>query len=370
VVLRDAGIHAAAEDWSALRGLLWRAGRFALSIGVVLALLLIAAVFILIPAESAELRLAFFIGAFLLPLQSLSSIRASALLALGRVWSGLSPDYLLRPIVLGLCVLTMVWLLHTVNAVGGMVAAIGAGMAALVLGQVLLMRALPAAQGPTSTPERQHFLRSAWSLMLFNGSSQLLYQVDTIIVGATIHPHEAGKYYAAKQLALVASLALIALQTTAAPRLAALWANRELAGLQLELRRVALRGFAFSLLYVVFCLLFGKLVLGLFGPAFVEAYPVLIILAIGQLIAAAGGAVGQIAAMAGLQTIGGSIYLVAAGVLALTAPVLIDRFGVPGAALTSLIVTFSWIVGLNIIVWRKLQDVSALLPIRRHPENL
>ncbi len=361
VVLRDAGIHVATKDWSSLRGLVRHASQSATIIGVVLGLCLIVAVVILVPPEQSELRMTFFVGALLLPLQSLSALRASALLALSRVWSGFAPDYLIRPIVLGACVIVMAFASSRIDATGGIASFVIAALFALLVGQVALSKCLPAAEGVRS-PDRSHFLKSAWTLLLFNGSSQVLYQIDTIVVGLTIHPHEAGKYYAAKQLALVASLALIALQSTAAPSFAASWASNDKKGLQELLSKVAFRGFGFSLLYVALCAFLGKWILGLFGAEFVEAYPILMILACGQLFAAAGGPVGQIAAMAGLQTVGGCIYLASAILLALVAPFVIAQLGVFGAALTAMLVTCSWVIALNIIVFKKLGVIAAIRP--------
>src|SRR5690606_34160104 len=160
------------------------------------------------------------------------------------------------------------------------------------------------------------FLGSAISLLIFNGSSQLLYQIDTIVVGSIIDPQTAGTYYAAKQLALVASLAIIALQWTSSPSFAALWSERRMEHLQALLRKVALQGVAFSVAYIVLCGLFGKYALALFGAEFKDAYPVLMVLAIGQLCAAVGGPVGQFAAMAGLQVVGGAIYIASTVALA------------------------------------------------------
>lgn len=332
--------------------------------GVTLGLILAGVSHLWIPATQAELKMTFLVGALWLPLQGLSSIRASVLLAFGRVWAGLSPDYLIRPGVLGGSVLVAGLLAIRNDAIAGMSFVIFSAVVALLVGQVALSKSLPPRPAVIATPNTRQFLGSAISLLIFNGSSQLLYQIDTIVVGSIIDPQTAGTYYAAKQLALVASLAIIALQWTSSPSFAALWAERRMEHLQALLRKVALQGVAFSVAYIVLCGLFGKYALALFGAEFKDAYPVLMVLAIGQLCAAVGGPVGQFAAMAGLQVVGGAIYIASTVALAVMAPFAIAHGGVLGAALAAVVVTCAWVIAFNVLVWRRLGVVPALIPVR------
>jgi O-antigen/teichoic acid export membrane protein len=366
VTLRDGGILVAREDWSGVRALLRVAGRWVFSSGAILAVLLIAAALLIVPSAQWELRTTFVLGALVLPIQAMSSLRSSVLLALGRAWSGLGPDYLIRPVLIAAVLLVLTAFVGRNNALTAMAATLAATFMVLLIGQAILRSALPRGDvEAVSSVSRSDLLKSAATLLLFNGASQMLYQVDTIVVGALISPHSAGSYYVAKQLALVASLALIALQTTAAPRLAALQAENKTHELQKLLSAVAWKGFAFSLAYVLGVLVLGKFALSAFGPKFIDAYPALVALAVGQLCAAAGGPVGQIAAMAGLQIAGGKIYLLAALAYVLIATFVIPKFGVFGAAVTAACVTASWTTVLCVVVWRKLNVVTAIAVFHR-----
>lgn len=362
VALRDGGIMASRGDWGGVRQLTDVAGKWMISSGVLLAIILVAFVLVLVPSDQQELRATFLIGAAILPLQAWSALRSSVLLALGRVWSGLGPDFLLRPVLLALVVIFIDLVFPESGAVVAMVAALAAALMVLVIGQLLLSRALPRdGLQPSRKLVRGELLGSATSFLLFNGSSQFLYQIDTIVVGLMISPGVAGGYYIAKQLALVASIALIAQQTSAAPRLAALKAEGKVVELQALLGGIAWRGFLFSLVYFAGILVLGRFALSVFGERFVAAYPPLLVLSIGQVGAAAIGAVGQMAAMAGLQLLGGVTYLVSALAFAAVASIVIPKYGVMGAAITAAVVTISWNVALCFFVAQKLGVSTAVL---------
>ncbi len=115
-----------------------------------------------------------------------------------------------------------------------------------------------------------------WGLAVLYASTQY---IDTVIVGAIISPEEAASYFAAARTAGLASLMLMASNMISAPLISKYFYSKDIAGLKKMLKTVALC-ISVPTIGILLCFLFlGEFLLALFDPAFVAAFPILLILA-------------------------------------------------------------------------------------------
>ncbi len=125
-------------------------------------------------------------------------------------------------------------------------------------------------------------------------ASILFTTIDIVIVSVMVGPESAGYYYAANRISLLLDFFLSTFAIPAAPLIARLFDE----GRRKEIMRVtsgaALAAFVAVLGSVVALALFGNIVLMAFGAAFVRAHGVLMVLAVGHLVATYFG-VGSIA---------------------------------------------------------------------------
>lgn len=115
-----------------------------------------------------------------------------------------------------------------------------------------------------------------WGLAVLYASTQY---IDTVIVGAIISSEEAASYFAAARTAGLASLMLMASNMISAPLISNYFYSNEIGGLRKMLKTVALC-ISVPTVGILLCFFFlGEFLLALFDPAFVSAFPILLVLA-------------------------------------------------------------------------------------------
>ena len=135
---------------------------------------------------------------------------------------------------------------------------------------------------------------------------------------------------------------LIAGGLVAAPLMSALYHSGKREELQSLNRRLALAIFATTAIGYVFLIFAGKLMLGLFDPSFVSAYPILLVIGFGTLVNAIAGPTDYMMQMTSFEKPYVKI-LVGSYAIALTAQFLaIPHFGQMGAAVASTGGIFLW----------------------------
>ena len=171
--------------------------------------------------------------------------------------------------------------------------------------------------------------RATWIVV----ASQLAMQwAPTLWLGALASSENVARYHVAGRTALLIGFVLIAVNSIAAPKFAALHAQGEAAALERIARQTTRIMTVTALPIAAVFALFPGLVLRLFGDEFSAAAPLLRILAIGQFFSSATGSVANLLLMTGHERdyrnicVAGSVISVAGGYLA------IGRFGETGAA--------------------------------------
>jgi O-antigen/teichoic acid export membrane protein len=176
------------------------------------------------------------------------------------------------------------------------------------------------------------WLHTALPILMAGGFYSLLAYTDVLVLQHFRPSDEVAVYYAAvKTLALV-SFVYYSVSATAAHRFSGYHVNGDHDGLSAFISQSIKWTFWPSLAATALLLLFGRPILGLFGPQFTAGYPLMFILAAGLLARAAVGPIERLLNMLGQQRACALIYAGAFAVNIGLSFALIPQFGMTGAA--------------------------------------
>lgn len=351
--LRFVPEYLAKEDWAHLRGFIRRVRQLVLLAGVLLAGVGGVLLLWLRPLQMSTAAL--LLGMILVPLLALMSVQMEMVRGTRRIALAYAPPMVVQP------TLALVVAFLVLNALGGLTGAAAIGASGLSLLLVLgvqgwgLVHALPRGVALASPSyETAQWWRVSFPLLLVSGSLIVLNQADILMLGIFLGPKEAGIYTAATKTAALVSFVLVAVNAVVAPMISELHTKGDRKGLQAVVRTATRWMFWPSLGAVLGLLLFGKTVLGLFGPEFGEGYWALALLAFGQLVNASVGPVGYLVSLTGHQDLSARVYGMSALVNAGLNALLIPMWGLVGAALATMVTMVLWNVWLYSLVRRLL----------------
>nr|WP_281251228.1 oligosaccharide flippase family protein [Tropicimonas sediminicola] len=367
-LLRLLPAYQVGADWSKAGGVL----RFALS-GAALAgtaLAMVAAVSVVaIHGAESELGRALLIGTAIIPLLSLRLVSAAAVRAYGGIISAMLPERILRDtltfLFLALAVLSGLAVPDAVTAVS---AALAAGVVMLFILRRFLIAHIPPepARSPRLYAPRE-WLRPAVPLTLIMLADTLMSRAGVLIMGAHGAATEVAIYTVAVSLSLIAALPRLSIATLFAPTVSALYARKDMAGLQTLISRAALLSLA-GTLTVASPLIFGaEMILNWFGPEFSAARTILIILVAGQLVAAAAGPQQHVLTMTGHEREGSRLMIAAAAGNVIIAAILYLILGMTGVAVAAALSMLGWNAGMMWCVHRRLGLRPGLASISGRP---
>jgi O-antigen/teichoic acid export membrane protein len=360
-VVRGIAVYYASAEFNLAKGLLRRANQLVLVASLVVSGAGCAIAFVFLrPPESWVLCAAM----PLIPLTTLTFVRQAAMQAIGRVVTGQFPEFVLRPVLI---IVTVGVLALAGNGALTAVTALAAnglgGAAALVLGAVLLRRALPAPiRDVRASYETRLWLRASLPMMVISGIWAANNYTTTVLVGALRGSAAAGVYGVVENGAQLIVLLLMAANLPLAPVIARMHATNDHASLERITERIAQATFFASLPVAIVLIAFPELYLAIFGPGFASGASALSLLAAGQLVNALAGPAGNVLLMTGhereaLGAIGlGLVTNVVAGL------VLIPILGVTGGAAAATVSVVTWNVGLVLIARRRVHINATALP--------
>jgi len=364
--LRYSSVYLDRDDLPKLRGFIRFAAATVTLISVAIVLLALVAGSRLIPVgEQTRIW-----AALLVPPLALLSLFSVLLRTARRIVAAQFYEQVLRPalFIAGLGVAFFAGVrVSAPSAMALTTIAAGAALLALLIQLSRVLRsANPAA--PRYDEWRQWIAVSVPMLML-GVVQELMNQIDIILLGQIADARQAALFAASWRLASLVPFALIGLAMMSGPLIAAAHDRGSTDEMHRVSSIVARAGFAFALIGALALFAFGKPLLGLFGPEFVAAYPVLLILLLGGIVNAFTGVVAYFMLLTGHERQALAIF---AGALVLSVALnlwLIPRFGAPGAAIASSSALGTWNLAMWVYVRRVVGiDASALAlaPIR-HP---
>jgi O-antigen/teichoic acid export membrane protein len=200
--------------------------------------------------------------------------------------------------------------------------------------------------------EWKPILKIALPLILASSVLYLKGWIDTITIGIYLTEADVGIYNIAQKLANFTVIPLITLSAIAAPKFAESKINLE--ELKLVLIKTSKLIILFSTPIFIGLIIFSEQLLRVFGPEFIEAEFVLVIISIAAYINAIFGSLGYLLQMTGFHVAFQNSVIVLS-VLALVLNIfLIPRFGIIGAAYSTLMVNLVWNLILIVFVSSKL----------------
>jgi len=177
-------------------------------------------------------------------------------------------------------------------------------------------------------------------LSFFFSSSELTLKIVTsvspLIIGFFVDSEQIAYYYTAFLLANLASFFIAMINNLVANKIAVLYGDSDFYSI-LKLNKNIVKVLSlFSIIVTLAYLFFGKFILSFWGTLYVEhSYLLLLILVFGEFINSLGGATGLIISICDMERSGFIIILISAIINILLQIVLINFFGILGAAIAT-----------------------------------
>ena len=288
---------------------------------------------------------------------------------------GLLPPFVLRPLILIALLPVAQHFGFSADATTAMIiAAVACWMATAVQAFCLHWRLKRAVAAGAKQYELKSWFQAALPIVVVVGFYMLLANVDILVLQLFRSPEEVAHYYAAaKTLALVAFVYF-----SVAGAVAHRFSEYHAAGDRVRLAEFVAASIRWtfwpSLAALVVMLALGRPFLWLFGPAFVDAYPLMFVMAVGLLARAAIGPGERLLSMLGEQHACAAVYATAFALNLVLCLILIPRFGGLGAAIATatalvgesalLFVVARYRLGIHAFIWQGPKRAAPALAIR------
>ncbi|TDJ44037.1 MAG: hypothetical protein E2O50_03705 [Gammaproteobacteria bacterium] len=228
-----------------------------------------------------------------------------------------------------------------------------------------LYPAIKATEKQTST-----WLRTAIPLLITAFFIKYFLELNVIMAGIYLPADQIAIFNATFRSAFLIGFGILAMDAITAPRVAELHSGdnlQELQRLVSQSTRIKCIG---SLIGMALLVVFGKFVLGLFGPEFVAGYKALLILAISQLIVAAFGAGAQLLTVSGNHDRCLVVFACSAAALFALHALLVPRYGINGVAVAVVLVISIQSFWVNRIVISQLGIYPSILHVGKRTAKL
>lgn len=306
---------------------------------------------------------AIWIAMAILPIFAFVRLQSSILRGLQQIVVSQVPDTLMRPLLL-LAVLVGAYLFSEDKLTAPQIMALRGVIAVIVLGYSIhvVLRALPnAVRHGAAAYEFRSWMQRAIPLFGMGLLSMIHSRADVLMLGALRGVEEVASYSVALLLASLAILILASANTALAPAFAELFASGDLDRLQQRVTRTTRAVLLASLPLVLTLGLFGQFFLSIFGPEYVQAYPALLILLVGQCANLVSGPNSILLVMTGQERPAVTGSAVGAGLYVILNLLLIPSWGMIGAALATTLSMITWTMLLNWFAWKRIRIDTTVL---------
>jgi len=205
-------------------------------------------------------------------------------------------------------------------------------------------------------------LKVALPLLFAQATNIIANSADIIMIGWLLTAKDVGLYSVAIRIAYVSGIFLQVINSVTAPKIAALYANNNVKEMEKMAQKVTKLISLIAILVFMGILLFGKIVLSIWGDEFITAYNVLVILSIGQVIKLITEQAGMILTMCNQEKVLGLLTFISAISNIILNYFFIQYWGITGAAIS----TTSVVILMNITevyVVKKRIDIQ-IIPFR------
>lgn len=362
-LLRFLPAYQVTKEWALARGVIQYAQRGTAGTAISIALIGVCTTIALRDQLRPEVAISFLLGMMTVPFLALHLVGAAIVRAFGGIVASLAPERIVRDGLVLAIVAAIFWSnLYPQDAALAMGSMLISSISVLVLVRILLHRLRPRELGeatPAYTVE--DWWRPTLPLTVMMLADNLMSRSAVIALGLTGSTRDAGIFAAAFSMSIVTALPRMAVAISFAPTVSTMFALGDQTGLQSISTRAAwlsLLGTACAAFPLV---LFAEPLLAWFGRDFVAGAPIVTVLVLGQLLAAACGPQQHLITMTGNERAGAVILAVCAGLNFGGCMLAISSFGMMGAAIATTLTLVGWNVAMALFIHRNLHLTPAVV---------
>jgi O-antigen/teichoic acid export membrane protein len=353
---RFVGAYSGNGEWRLLNGFVKRGAQVVLLASIVVGCVAAIGMLGWRSYQNLPVEPLFWAACALLPLTALMMYMANVLQGFRRVPAAQLPTLVIRPLLFGIGALSVAMLSATaLTATTALLLNLAATVVVLSVQWRFIARAR-AAHPDTPRYELKEWFGTALGLLSVSVAQMILSgQTDIVVVGTLLSKSAAGHYAIASQIANTLLMGTTAIAFVAAPTIALYHRAGQRDALQRLINRVRLANLALTIPALLIIAVVGRPLLGLFGPGFKDAFPVLLVLSASGLQAAAGGSIaGFLVTMTGNERAGAGIIGTAAIAYLVLVVILAPLYGAVGVALATFTAYLFRAIWLGVYVRRKL----------------
>ena len=354
-VQREIAVAKSREQWGRLNGILkWSTATVSL-VSLLVFLAASAWVFVRIPSGNAD-RYAFWTGFAMIPVLALMQLWQAQLRGWGSVLAGQVSTAIMKPLLFILFLLALRIALSPVEMTASLALGVYfiAVVIALIVAALLKIRDIRIPRCTKIAVEPWKWLRASSRFAVLGGLIIINNRIGILMVGHILGKADTGLFTVAVKGANLLVVGLLAANMALSPRMAAFFHSGKLLKLQKMIRRAYRMVALITLPVVLLFVFFGNFFLGIFGPAYIAAWPALIILSLTQMVSVLGGPVGAMMNMAGQERLTLACTAVSLGVNIVANLIFIPLLGINGAALATLLSVLVYALLLVTFCYRRL----------------
>jgi O-antigen/teichoic acid export membrane protein len=304
--------------------------------------------------DDPELATTFLIGIVAAPFIALRLVGAAAVRAFGGIITSMVPERIVRDsIALAFLGAAVLGGLIAPDAATAMWAMLASAIVTLGLVRYFLRRARPAEVGiGLRVYAARDWIRPTLPLTVIMAADIVMSRSGVLVLGLQGDTLGAGIFFVAFSVAQITALPRMAVASVFAPMVSDRYSRGDATGLQALSAKAACVSLLGTAVVALPFLLYPAALLSWFGPEFVAGAPVVVILLVGQLLAAAAGPQQHLLTMTGHERAGATFMASSAVANFLGALLLVGPFGMTGAAVA---------VSGSVVVW----NVAMALFLRR-----
>jgi O-antigen/teichoic acid export membrane protein len=304
----------------------------------------------------------FIVGLWMVPLVAQSNLISQISRAMRRVALAYGPPKILQPIVVIAAAVGIRYAVKHVSAEPVMLISATSMLLAIIIQTVIYRRDL--AKTSMSAPaayDTKNWLKFTFPMLIMSGCQNIFVSVGTLVVGSMMHLRDVAIFGVANRMVLMINFVLVATNVALGPEASALYASGDIKGLQRAVSTTVKMSFYPAAILTAVLLVLGKPILLIYGHGYTQAYPTMIALSLGCLIATAAGPVLLLMNMTGFEKIALRVCLIASVCYVVACVIGIHLYGYLGAGIACATVQAAWNVWLCILAKKHIGVNASIL---------
>ncbi len=332
--------YLAKENYSKLKGIILKSNKWVMITSTLISLFCAMGIYIL---KVNELLFIPFLIAFIgLPFNVMSTLRQASMRALGKIGYALTPEFVIKPALLLFFLFILIYFNIKTVASNVLFLSLTASIFAFIIGNAWQKKHLAIITKKNHiTYDSILWKKMAFPLFLIVGLSLISTRLDIAMLSIIRGTDDIGVYSASSRISEIMVFCLASTNAFVVPTISSLYSQRKKNELEKFIKIVTRSIALLTLPLLILLIFFGNKILLFFGEGFNSGYVILNILILGQSSSLIAGPVGPLLMMTGNQNEAIKHISVSALINFILNILLIPKWGMLGAAIstsTSLII--------------------------------